>query len=128
MAQILCASTPLECKRLARDIVNFDEDNWKMVAKDMCFDGLMEKFTQNPTLVDILLKTSNKTLVECSFDRIWGNGIPLGDRSCMDKQKWHNVGILGEMLMEIRSRLRSQTTEMGVAPMDATVSNDNTNE
>ena len=128
MAQILCTSTPIECKRLARDIVNYDEDNWEMVAKDMCFDGLMEKFTQNPTLVDTLLKTSNKILVECSFDRIWGNGIPLSDRSCMDKQKWHNLGILGEMLMEIRSRLRSQTTEMGVAPMDATVSNDNTNE
>ena len=104
------------------------EDNWRMVAKYMCFDGLMEKFTQNPTLVDTLLKTSNKTLVECSFDRIWGNGIPLGDRSCMDRQKWHNVGILGEMLMEIRSQLRTQTTEMGVAPMDTTVSNDNTNE
>ena len=126
MAQILCASTPLECKRLARDIVNFGEDNWRMVAKDMCFDGMMEKFTQNPTLADILLKTNNKTLVECSFDRIWGNGIPLGDRSCMDKQKWHNVGILCEILMEIRSRLRSQTVEIGEAPMDATESNNNT--
>ena len=44
----------------------------------------------------------------------------------MDKQKWHNVGILGEILMEIRSRLRSQTVEIGEAPMDATESNDNT--
>ena len=75
-----------------------------------------------------LYSTNNKTLVECSFDRIWGNGIPLGDRSCMDRQKWHNVGILGEMLMEIRSQLRTQATESGVAPMEATVSNDNTKE
>ena len=128
MAQILYTSTPLECKRLARDIANYDKDNWRMVAKDMCFDGLKEKFTQHPTLIDTLLKTSSKTLVECSFGRIWGNGVPLGDRSCMDRQKWHNVGILGEMLMEIRSQLRNQTTEMGVAPMDTTETNDNTNE
>ena len=96
-----------------------------MVAKNMCFEGLKEKFAQNPTLVEILLKTNNKTLVECSFDRIWGNGVPLGDRSCMDRQKWYNVGILGEMLMEIRSQLRNQTTEMDEASMDATDTNAN---
>ena len=123
MAQILSASTPLECKRLAREIVNYNEDNWRMVAKNMCFEGLKEKFAQNPTLAETLLKTDNKTLVECSFDRIWGNGVPLGDRSCIDRQKWYNVGILGEMLMEIRSQLRNQTTEMEEAPMDATDTN-----
>ena len=79
-----------------------------------------EKFAQNPTLMETLMKTDNKTLVECSFDRIWGNGIPLGDRSCMDRQKWYNVGILGEMLMEIRSQLRNQTRVMEEASMDAT--------
>ena len=120
MAQILSASTPLECKRLAREIANYNEDNWRMVAKNMCFEGLKEKFAQNPTLEETLLKTENKTLVECSFDRIWGNGVPLGDRSCMDRQKWYNVGILGEMLMEIRSQLRNQMTEMEESPMDAT--------
>ena len=125
MAQILSASTPLECKRLAREIVNYNEDNWRMVAKNMCFEGLKEKFAQNPSLVETLLKTDNKTLVECSFDRIWGNGVPLGDRSCMDRQKWYNVGILGEMLMEIRSQLRNQMTEMEEAPMDATDTNAN---
>ena len=124
MAQILYANTLLECKRLAREIANYDKDNWRMVAKDMCFDGLKEKFTQNPTLSDTLLKTNSKTLVECSFSRVWGNGIPLGDRSCMDRQKWHNVGILGEMLMEIRSELRNQPNVRSPEPMDATVSSD----
>ena len=119
MAQILYASTPLECKRLAKEIVNCNEDNWRMVAKDMCFEGLKEKFAQNPTLTETLMKTDNKTLVECSFDRIWGNGIPLGDRSCMDRQKWYNVGILGEMLMEIRSQVRNRTRVMEEASMDA---------
>ena len=125
MAQILNASTPLECKRLAREIVNYNEDNWRMVAKNMCFEVLKEKFAQNPTLVETLFKTNNKTLVECSFDRIWGNGIPLGDRSCMDRQKWYSVGILGEMLMEIRNQLRNQMSEMDDVLMDTTETNAN---
>ena len=128
MAQIMSTSTPLECKRLSRDITNYNEDNWRMVAKDMCFVGLKEKFVQNPSLMEILLKTEEKTLIECSFDRIWGNGIPLGDRSCLDRQKWHNIGILGEMLMEIRSQLRTHSIEMGISPMDATANTNNDKE
>ena len=128
MAQIMSTSTPLECKRLSRDITNYNEDNWRMVAKDMCFVGLREKFVQNPSLMEALLKTEEKTLVECSFDRIWGNGIPLGDHSCLDRQKWHNIGILGEMLMKIRSQLRTQSTETGITPMDATGNTSNDKE
>ena len=36
MSQIMNADTPLECKQLSREIVNFDEDNWRQVAKNMC--------------------------------------------------------------------------------------------
>ena len=105
MAQILYANNPLESKRLARDISNYNEENWKMVAKNMCYEGLKEKFLQNPTVAKALMATKDKTLVECSHDKIWGNGIPLSDKSWMDKQRWHNTGILGEMLMDIRKEL-----------------------
>ena len=128
MAQIMSTSTPLECKRLSRDIINYNEDNWRMVAKDMCFVGLKEKFIQNPSLMETLLKTKEKTLVECSYDRIWGNGIPLGDRSCLDRQKWHNTGILGEMLMEIRSQLGNHSIEMDTTPMDTRINTYNDSE
>ena len=40
MAQILNAGTPLECKKLAKEIVNYNEDNWRMVVKNMCFEEL----------------------------------------------------------------------------------------
>ena len=120
MAQILYANSPLESKRLARDIANYSEENWRMVAKNMCYDGLKEKFLQNPSVAKALMDTKDKTLVECSFDKIWGNGIPLNDKSCMDKQKWHNIGILGEMLMDIRNELINQNNEEAELFMDAT--------
>ena len=120
MAQILYANSPLESKRLARDISNYNAENWRMVAKNMCYEGLKEKFLQNPTVAKALMDTKDKTLVECSFDKIWGNGIPLSDRSWMDKQKWHNIGILGEMLMDIRKELINQNSEEVESLMDAT--------
>ena len=120
MAQILYANSPLESKRLARDISNYNEENWRMVAKNMCYEGIREKFLQNPTVAKALMDTKDKTLVECSFDKIWGNGIPLSDRSWMDRQRWHNIGILGEMLMDIRKELINLNSEEAESLMDAT--------
>ena len=80
MSQIQYVDTPLECKQLSRDIANYDEDNWRQVAKNMCQDGIAEKFKQNPSLGETLLNTGNKKLVECSFDKFWGTGIALSNR------------------------------------------------
>ena len=44
MSQILYADTLLECKQLVREIVNYEESNWKQVAKNICLEGLMKKF------------------------------------------------------------------------------------
>ena len=128
MFQILYVDTPLKCKQLSRDIANFDEDNWRQVAKNMCQDGLAEKFKQNPSLSETLLKTGDKKLVECSFDKTWGTGIALCNRNCLDRKLWANKGgILGEMLMEIRALLRKNTTticDTGPELMDATATNE----
>ena len=111
MSQILYADTPLECKQLARDIANYNEDNWRQVAKNMCQEGINEKFKQNPTLGKILIDTGSKKIVECSFDKHWGNGLPLSNRRCLDKKLWENRGgILGEMLESTRNLLINAST------------------
>ena len=46
----------------------------------------------------LLYKTGNKKIVECASDRLWGNGMPLGDPACLDSTKWICQGILGQML------------------------------
>ena len=49
-----------------------------------------------------LQSTGSKTIVEATFDNIWGTGILLHSKECLLERKWDNVGILGEILMNIR--------------------------
>ena len=105
MAQIMSTENALESKLLARDIVGYDEWKWKDVAYQECFKGIFEKFDQNENLKRVLVNTGNKTLVESSYDQIWGTGIPLTDPACLDKTKWYNPGIMSKLLMDICSQL-----------------------
>ena len=131
MLQILYADTPLkckQCKQLSKEIANYDENNWKQVAKNMCHEGLLEKFKQNPSIKETLLNTGEKNLVECSYDKVWGTGVSLSNRNCLDKRLWANSGgILEDMLMDIRNTLRNEmNTTATVEPefMDATESSE----
>ena len=81
---------------------------WNKNAKTLCFPGLLSKFEQNPGLAAFLKNTRNKTLVECCWDDVWGNGKPLSDPECIDGTKFDHQGILGEMLEEICSILQSR--------------------
>ena len=97
--QILCCSSSLECKRLSRQIRNVDETKWEEEAGNICLPGIHAKFYQNPVAMDTLLyKTGKKRIVECASDRLWANGMPLGDPACLDSAKWISQGILGQIL------------------------------
>ena len=102
--QIMGCSTSLECKRAFRQIRNLDTSRWEQVAGNICQPGIRAKFLQNPLAMDTLIrKTGSKTIVECASDRLWGNGIPLNDPTCLDPQKWTTQGIMGQILEGIRS-------------------------
>ena len=49
------------------------------------------------------LNTGTKNLVKSSYDDLWGTGIPLSDPSALDETRWKTVGLLGKMLMSVRS-------------------------
>ena len=106
--RILLAKTGLECKQLAREITSYSNKRWRSVAKELCAAGIDAKFRQNPTLQDLLLETRDLVIVECTYDTLWGTGIPLQDDKCLDHTLWHNQGILGEILEDIRSQLRNE--------------------
>ena len=101
---ILNAKTPLECKKFSKDINNFNFKTWASKAKELCKKGLEAKFAQNPTVMQALLETGHKRLVECTHDGLWGNGIPLYQPNCLNQQQWKRQGILGELLQDIRTR------------------------
>ena len=103
--KILESVTALETKQIGKTIKNNQESiGWKEVAKELCMKGLEAKFAQNKELMILLLSTNDQTLVESSYDELWGTGLPLQDSNCLNREHWNNIGILGEMLMEVRSK------------------------
>ena len=99
--KVLNSKTPLESKYALKNIKNFDMETWKTNAKKVCSGGIKAKFAQHHTLQHLLQSTGMKTLVECCEDSLWGTGIPLSASECLNKNKWYNQGILGEILEEI---------------------------
>ena len=106
--KILTAEMAIECKQLAREIKNFDATSWNDVVEDECFDGILEKFNQNRSLNLVLQNTKQKTIVESSYDRKWGTGVPLHSPDALNSEYWIGDNLLGKMLSIIRDTLRSQ--------------------
>ena len=103
--QILQSDTALECKRLSHNINGVDNDKWKSVGYELCFDGIHEKFLQNPPFLAMLKTTTPKILAEATTDRLWGTGIQLWDTCALDTEKWSGTGWLLRMLITIRDEL-----------------------
>ena len=114
---ILTAEDAQDCKEIAWDINNFNKRVWSSIAKHLCEPGISQKFLQNRKLMTSLLETENKTLVESSFDDIWGTGIHIASRDALMRDKWRGVGLLGKILMGIcdsqkESNLLTNDTDM----------------
>ena len=101
--KIISADSALDAKRLGHELKEPKEiKEWSEIAKEMCYPGIKAKFHQNTLLLLLLQSKDKQTIVEASYDSIWGTGIPLHDQNCLNKKHWKNVGILGEILMDIR--------------------------
>ena len=110
-AQIMLAATPYECKRLGRSVKNCNVEAWNSAAMDLCYPGLLSKFQQNPGFSSFLRDTGNKTILECCYNDVWGNGLLLGDPRCLDPKVYEKQGILEFMLENIRCELNNTTLQ-----------------
>ena len=117
--RIMNSSDPLDCKEIAKDIKDYDKDKWNREAEAICYEGIREKFVQNAELKNFLMDTGNKTLVEGSYDNVWGTGEPLSSKECLNPLKWTSVGILGRILMKIRDT--TYETDIGEVAEDIAV-------
>lgn len=73
-------------------------DNWDLVKVDIMSDICYAKFHQNPELLELLLATGSKKLVE---GNTWGDtfwGVCHGE----------GANMLGKILMAIRDREKKQ--------------------
>ena len=118
-SQIILATTLYECKKLGRGVKNCYVEAWNSAAMDLCYPGLLSKFEQNPGLSSFLRNTRNKTILECCYDDVWGNGLPLSDPRCLDPKVYEKQGILGFMHELNATALQIQEQ----AHMDVTANN-----
>jgi len=104
--RILNVSTPAEAKKLGRQVKNFDDTLWKKNRGEVVVQGNYLKFSQHKDLLDFLLKTGRRVLVEASpVDDIWGIGLSQDANNIRDPHTWRGLNLLGFALMEARDRL-----------------------
>ena len=101
----MAADTALECKQLARNIKNYDTTRWNAIAGEICYEGILKKFNQNPHLNRILQNTGDKLLAESCYDRKWGMGIPLHSKEALRSDLWVGENLLGKLLTNVRETL-----------------------
>ncbi|NKE62304.1 NADAR family protein [Lentzea sp. PSKA42] len=104
--RVLAASSPAEAKALGREASGFVDDVWVSSRLEIVVEGNLAKFGQDPALRSYLLSTGSRVLVEASpQDRVWGIGLVASDPRASDPSSWLGLNLLGEALMEVRSRL-----------------------
>jgi len=93
--------TPGESKKLGQKLKC--REHWEAVKDDFMFEIVQAKFEQNTDLMQKLLATGNRTLVEFNYwgDKYWGM-VRDANGNLIGKSK------LGEILMRIRSNLRGE--------------------
>ncbi|MCX4241373.1 NADAR family protein [Paraliomyxa miuraensis] len=105
-AKILEVHGPGDAKAHGRRISGFSEDTWAQRRFEIVVQGNVHKFSQHPALLEFLLGTARRVLVEASpVDRVWGIGLAHDDPRAEDPARWRGLNLLGFALMEARARL-----------------------
>lgn len=106
--QILLESDQMTIKKLGRKVANYDDAIWADMRCAVVVNGNLAKFAQNQELLDFLLKTGDKILVEASpIDRIWGIGLDESSPDACNPRVWRGNNLLGFALMTVREHLQS---------------------
>lgn len=103
IGSILNEKSPSVIKKYGRQVKNFDETIWNQHKYKIMLNGLRLKFSQNPSIKHILIKTDTKNLYEASlYDKIWGIGYDAKNALNVDESKY-GENLLGKALMELRT-------------------------
>lgn len=111
VALIFNSDSPAEAKRLGRKVQL--RGDWESIKDAVMYEALVEKFSQNKHLADRLLETGDMILIEGNDwkDQVWG--VPY---SGIGENR------LGELLMQVRSRLRDGK-ELKTLPIEIYIAN-----
>ena len=105
--EIMNTHDPKLMKALGRKVRNFDPQVWDKAKYSIVLNGNYYKFTQNKAMMDFLLSTGDKILVEASpLDTIWGIGLSKDNEKAQNIAAWRGKNLLGFALMEVRDEIR----------------------
>ncbi|MFB0620708.1 NADAR family protein [Streptomyces sp. AGS-58] len=104
--RVLAAKHPAEAKKAGRLVRGFDGATWERERFRIVVEGSVHKFAADENLLQYLLGTGDRVLVEASpVDPVWGIGLAADDDAAGDPQRWQGQNLLGFALMEARERL-----------------------
>lgn len=105
--EIMAAEHPKKYKALGKKVSGFSDKVWDAHKYEIVVKGNLAKFSQNPELMEFLLGTNTRILVEASpYDNIWGIGMSADDKGVENPMNWKGENLLGFALMEVRDRLK----------------------
>lgn len=117
--RILAATSPAEAKMLGSQVNHFDDQIWEDHRFAIVVAGNAAKFGQDPALLEFLMGTRSRVLVEASpMDRIWGIGLAADDERAAQPSTWRGLNLLGFALMEAREILTSANPTVSAISAD----------
>lgn len=105
--KVLQTSNPKDQKALGRQVKGFNKDKWDSVCLGIVYKGNFAKFTQNTDLMEELLSTKDRLLVEASpLDKIWGIGMAEQDPGVDDPANWKGLNLLGWSITLVKQQIK----------------------
>ena len=106
LEKIIKAETPIEVKKLGREVKNYNDKLWVEKRYEIVKQGNFLKFSQNELLRDFLINTNDSIIIESSpVDNIWGIGMDENHKDLKNPKNWLGLNLLGFALMEVRDIL-----------------------
>lgn len=119
MAQIILKSSdahPARHRKMGRTVANFDQSVWDSHSMKVVVTGNVCKFTQDARLMELLMSTGDRMLVEASpTDRVWGIGFD--EISAMANISRWGENRLGKALMTTRIMIANRVKNSITAPI-----------
>ena len=104
--RIMGPGRPYDYKKLGRQVAGYDDALWTQQRVAAMEQACLLKFKSNPGLLEQLLATGTRILVEASpYDRVWGVGLGENDPRLDDQSQWRGENLLGQVLMSVRTTL-----------------------
>lgn len=106
--KVLSCETPKEAKEIGRGVKGFDQQVWELIRYNLVVVGNIHKFNQHPDMMEYLLKTGERILVEASpVDAVWGAGLAKDSEKIQNPFNWRGLNLLGFTLSAARDFLRA---------------------